>query len=165
MSAPEAWATPMWAKVDPQAKRTHWFPANASISGCAQISRELGSWKDGRAERCKKCIKAAENASKVLAHDAYVARTYGVSRGFYARLIEAQDGYCAICQRANGRSKRLALDHDHSTGDPRGALCGPCNRILGFVRDDPEVLRRAARYLENPPAAALLLADNGEDAS
>jgi hypothetical protein len=87
-----------------------------------------------------------------------VAATYDVSRGFYASLREVQSGTCAICQRATGKAKRLAVDHNHRTGDVRGLLCGPCNSLLAHCRDDVEMLRRAARYLLEPPAAALLIA-------
>lgn len=109
--------------------------------------------------RCSTHHRQVTKARKTRAHDLHVSRTYNVEPGFYARLLDVQDGKCAICRRATGKTKRLALDHNHKTGDPRGCLCGPCNRIIGMWFDDPETFRRAARYLENPPAAALLIAD------
>lgn len=112
--------------------------------------------------RCATHHRLATKATKQRDHDAYVARTYGVSRGFYEKLLNAQNGRCAICQRATGKARRLAMDHNHLTGAPRGALCGPCNRVIGTWFDNPETFRRAARYLENPPAAVLLLADDGQ---
>ena len=72
--------------------------------------------------------------------------------GQYDQLKEAQGGVCAICQKATGVRKKLAVDHDHKTEHVRGLLCGPCNKLLGFARDNPEFFRRAANYLENPPA-------------
>lgn len=110
--------------------------------------------------RCATHHREAVKAAKKRRHDAYVAKTYGVSRGFYQLLLEAQDGRCAICRKATGRARRLAVDHCHKTGDPRGLLCYHCNRVVGLWGDDPEVFRRAARYLVDPPAAALLLAED-----
>ena len=58
-------------------------------------------------------------------------------------VIEAQGGRCAMC----GEEARLEGDHDHKTGKAREMLCRRCNLLLGLARDDPEVLRKALRYL------------------
>lgn len=64
----------------------------------------------------------------------------------YQRLLEEQGGACAICG-ADGGHRGLRVDHDHTTGVVRGALCDRCNRGLGFFGDSPEVLAAAAAYL------------------
>lgn len=85
------------------------------------------------------------------AHDARVQATYGLQRGEYDRLFEAQDGACAICRQT--RRERLSVDHCHKTNMVRGLLCRLCNgRLLTAAKDRPEILRAAADYLENPPA-------------
>jgi hypothetical protein len=72
-------------------------------------------------------------------------------------LYEAQGGRCYICQRATGARRRLAVDHNHATGEVRGLLCKPCNRdVLGHLRDNTEALQRAIDYLTNPPARRVL---------
>lgn len=61
---------------------------------------------------------------------------------------------CAICgvkedpQRGNRRHGRLCIDHDHTNGKIRDALCHGCNTGLGSFGDDPARLRAAADYLE-----------------
>jgi hypothetical protein len=40
------------------------------------------------------------------------------------------------------------VDHDHKTGRVRGVPCFTCNAAIGQLRDDPEIARRAAAYLE-----------------
>lgn len=95
------------------------------------------------------------------AHRRYVGKTYGLPEGFYEAIYAHQGGKCAWCAWADGGSKNLAVDHDHSCCPGpiacgkcvRGLLCGVCNQFLGFrMRDDPEAIRRGARYLERPPA-------------
>jgi len=68
-------------------------------------------------------------------------------------LVVQQRGACAICKRparGRGHEARLHLDHDHVTGRIRGMLCGPCNKALGLLGDDPVNLRAALDYLEAP---------------
>ena len=45
-----------------------------------------------------------------------VERTYGLTAEQYDALLARQGGRCAIC-RARPKSKRLAVDHDHATGE------------------------------------------------
>lgn len=93
-----------------------------------------------------------KNREKVLARSA--ARRYGMTVDEYLRMFSDSAGLCAICgnpetQTSNtGVVKSLCVDHDHNTGRVRGLLCNSCNRGLGFLGDDPAILRAAADYLE-----------------
>ena len=91
--------------------------------------------------------RAKEKARADRNHDRYVQRTYGLQSGAYASMLEAQSGRCAICTR-RPRARRLAVDHDHDTGEVRGLLCYTCNHfVLGFVEFDPIAAHNAAVYL------------------
>jgi hypothetical protein len=81
--------------------------------------------------------------------DAVLRRNFGITLETYNALWEIQEGKCAICGRAGGK-RRLAVDHCHETGNIRGLLCDPCNRGIGFLRESPSALRRAASYIEKP---------------
>lgn len=101
------------------------------------------------------CTTCQRKARSDATHRRRVAKTYGLLPGEYDKLVEGQGGRCAICE--GKRNYRLSVDHDHSTGLVRGACCRNCNnRLLTAARDDPEVLRRAADYLENPPAVRII---------
>jgi hydrogenase maturation factor HypF (carbamoyltransferase family) len=39
-------------------------------------------------------------------------------------------------------------DHCHTEGHFRGILCTRCNPMLGYAQHSPNILRRAAAYLE-----------------
>ena len=108
----------------------------------------------GPGPRCATCWRAERKRRAAAGHDKMTQRVYGLPPGAYAALLAAQGGVCAICLVANGKTKRLAVDHDHRTGEPRGCLCGPCNQMIG--RLGPEALARALVYLDQPPARAVL---------
>ena len=102
--------------------------------------------------RCATHHRQVVKDRRTRTHDRRVQATYGLAEGDYVRLYLFQGGRCAGCQRATGARKRLAVDHHHVTGEVRGLLCGPCNRMVGHFRDDPSTFLRLADYLTNPPA-------------
>ena len=109
----------------------------------------------GVANTCKDC--AAQEA-----RDKELQRTYGITQADYDTLFAAQKTSCAICgipgeslattvrldDRRGPVSGVLTVDHDHTSGAVRGLLCDPCNRGLGYFREDPDVLKRAIVYIE-----------------
>jgi len=72
-----------------------------------------------------------------------------------AAILSEQGGVCAVSGRPEGK-QRHAVDHCHKTGLIRGKLDHRINRGLSYFNDDPVLLRRAADYLENPPAVRAL---------
>lgn len=75
-----------------------------------------------------------------------------VSPGLFDSLIHSQLHLCAVCQvdLRELPPHRVHADHCHATGKPRGVLCGSCNMALGLLKDNPEILERAASYLRSP---------------
>lgn len=67
---------------------------------------------------------------------------YGIDLTEYNRMFEQQGGCCAICNKHQTQFKRrLAVDHNHTTGKVRALLCHICNRALGYYekqKDDFE---------------------------
>jgi hypothetical protein len=73
----------------------------------------------------------------------------GITKDQYATMCATQGGKCKICGEVpSGRFKRLAVDHDHKSGEVRGLLCVRCNRALGWFKDDFGLLEKAAQYLQ-----------------
>ncbi len=106
--------------------------------------------------RCVTCMKVFKEERKEKDWGRRILRTYGITPKQYWDLYEKQGGVCAVCQRATGKAKRLAVDHDHQTGIVRGLLCGPCNKdVVGRVYDEETALRLVA-YFCNPPSRRLL---------
>lgn len=64
----------------------------------------------------------------------------------YFDQLAKQHGGCAICDR-RPKNKRLAGDHNHTTGKRRGLLCFPCNRyIVGAIERFRVPPERIAAY-------------------
>lgn len=74
---------------------------------------------------------------------------FGLSLKDLRSLLALQDGECLICRVTIHLDRKpiAHLDHDHSTGGPRGFLCARCNTTIGRFGDDPVLLASAARYL------------------
>lgn len=73
----------------------------------------------------------------------------------YEKKLLAQGGVCALCGSPPGE-RALGIDHDHECCPEadtcgqcnRDLLCGNCNSGLGYFQDSPELLRKAADYIE-----------------
>jgi Recombination endonuclease VII len=107
---------------------------------------EFSQLKNGRYHaQCRSCYST-------YLHEQRLQVVFGLTIEAYEQLLAQQEGRCAICMR-QPRTRRLAVDHDHETNEIRGLLCTRCNnKILGAAQESPSLLRRAARYLEAPPA-------------
>ncbi len=106
--------------------------------------------------RCATHHRVKRNAGRVSAWAARLLRNFGLTAEEYDRIKAAQGGTCYVCGTVRGVTKRLAVEHNHTTGLLRGLSCGPCNWLLAKWGDDPARLRAVADALENPPATAAL---------
>ena len=74
--------------------------------------------------------------------------TYRLTPEDFDQMMADQGGSCAICGAPPAKGKRLHVDHDHETGQIRALLCFHCNCGLGHYQDRPDLLRKAADYLD-----------------
>jgi hypothetical protein len=82
-----------------------------------------------------------------MSRDTYLRRVYGISEAEYDAMWTQQGGKCWICKEPPPESQNLCVDHNHRSGETRGLTCQRCNRVLGMVGDDPEILFRMLEYL------------------
>lgn len=64
------------------------------------------------------------------------------------------DKNCEICNNPISNNRRLnsieslCVDHCHKTGKIRGVLCSNCNSAIGFLKENPEIIKAALKYIE-----------------
>lgn len=94
-------------------------------------------------------IKARYRAAHPDRIRAYLLKcATGLSVETYEAMLLAQHGVCAICATGErDNNKRLAVDHDHVTGQVRGLLCRRCNTGIGLLGDSADRVAAALRYL------------------
>lgn len=75
-------------------------------------------------------------------------KMYGIDASDWEKLFNKQGRCCAICKATEpGGNRPWHTDHCHKTGPVRGILCKRCNMVLGFVKDDVELLKKLVAYL------------------
>jgi len=129
--------------------------------------------KDSRARTCKECRSIERKKLRAVNPEKYDAakkkwrqenkefyaswafkKRHGMSKEDVLVIVEKQGG-CKICkiQIPLGDGK-WHIDHDHSCcyrkscdNCRRGVLCNFCNSMIGFAREDKQILKNAIDYL------------------
>lgn len=115
-----------------------------------QFRRRIDRPGAPHASKCRPCVTRSwqENRERHLA--AKAAQNYGIDASRYLELVS---GSCHVCGGQNTQSgRRLHIDHCHTTGKIRGALCHACNTALGLAGESIERLLALAEYLEHHTA-------------
>jgi hypothetical protein len=116
-------------------------------------------WQLANPERYRaKQREYAESGQKsIWSRKYHLKRKYGLTLEQYDEMLHAQNGVCAICGEPRPDERTLHIDHDHQTGVIRGLLCFRCNNALGDFREEYELFRRAADYLDRDDELAALV--------
>lgn len=109
-------------------------------------------WQKANPERVKENITRwkRENRAKVALYQkksAWKRAGIELTHEEYNQLSALQEGKCKLCGKADGR-QRLAVDHNHETGEVRGLLCTRCNVTLGTIERYLASPERVNAYLE-----------------
>lgn len=101
-----------------------------------------------------RCRKAADHVRNGRARR--LMSNYGLTVEDRQRMVDEQDGRCAICLRHETDdnfpvgpfgSRALVVDHCHQTGQVRGLLCNNCNVAVGLLQDSADLLNRTIEYI------------------
>jgi hypothetical protein len=129
-------------KVCSLSLRKRWYQANRD-----RAMAYVRAWQQANPDRVKawRLKNRAQRLEKM--REIHLRNKFGLTPCEYDRILESQGGVCALCECPPTPGISLHVDHDHGTGEIRGLLCVRCNNALGLFREDPDLLRRAARYV------------------
>lgn len=113
---------------------------------CEQYLPRTSFWsKNTYCKECQPIIGTIHNLKK-----------YGLTRDDYVNLEKSQNSVCKICGEPEKLKRRLSVDHDHSCCSGRescgkcirGLLCSRCNKVLGQINDNKDILNKMIQYLK-----------------
>jgi AraC-like DNA-binding protein len=126
------------------------LPRVASIGTSRNREREIArvkAWQQANPERLKAWREKNRDRRLEQLREIHLRNKFGLTPDEYDRIFKAQAGLCALCKSPPTPGISLHVDHDHGTGEIRGLLCVRCNNAIGLLREDPDLMRRAARYV------------------
>lgn len=120
--------------------------------------------------RCDDCRLLRDKLNKIEDRDIKkqrmkawrVKNIHGITIEQINKRLDDQNNECKIC--FEDITDKYVIDHDHNccpvppggNGNVRrcgqcirGLLCSPCNSVLGYARDDVNILSSAIEYLKN----------------
>lgn len=109
----------------------------------------------GKSIYCKKCRARLAKDSRIrkphIGRNHSRLKRYGISPEQYQKMLDKQNGVCAICESdtPGGGHNYLYIDHSHFDGTIRGLLCRDCNLLLGYAKDNKAILKSGIDYLKN----------------
>lgn len=106
-------------------------------------------WRENNREKWRKQRRDDYRFGK--ARGRHLKYHYGISLEDYDEMFRQQNGLCAICEKPEIATnqfgvKRLAVDHDHTTGKIRGLLCQRCNMAIGLMDNNSNLFEAAIQY-------------------
>lgn len=105
-------------------------------------------WKAKNKEKVSEYKRThyANNKDKYLTieRDRAYRKRYGITLSDYDRMLDEQDGKCAICgsETAGNTGQCFAVDHCHESLAVRGLLCIKCNSRLGWFEANKDAVTK-----------------------
>lgn len=106
--------------------------------------------KTGYQSRCKECQQLVKKEMAAYYRERHLMAKYGITHADYEEMLAQQENKCAICgiEEKYCENQRLAVDHNHETGQVRALLCKKCNQAIGLLQDSASFAWNAYKYLE-----------------
>jgi Recombination endonuclease VII len=120
---------------------------------CRNTARADIYWKDpehgrNRAKSYRESLTAEQRY--ISNRNTKLKQAYGLTHEQVEEMKRLQDYKCYVCnkQESEAGTKGLVVDHNHTTGQIRKMLCGPCNTALGLLNEDVGIFTSLIKYVE-----------------
>lgn len=109
----------------------------------------FNDWKQKNPERLKELKKKSAEKNRLIERERKLKKFYNMSLEEFNLLSERQNHKCTICKKdaALEKNKNLVVDHCHRTGKVRSLLCDRCNRTMGSLEENIEILESMIKYI------------------
>ncbi len=124
-----------------------WRLANAERVSIEKREERLANLDEVRAKD-REYYAANREKKRLNKRRATLKNKHAMSLVEWESLFIGQGKSCAICKSTEHGNRDWHVDHFHTTGKVRGALCHNCNLLLGQAKDDIGRLQAAIQYLE-----------------
>lgn len=117
-----------------------------------ELKNKKKAYYDAHKKEISRQHKEYYDKRKTEFREKRVSYLFGIDADTYNGMVERQKNLCAICGKPesttrNGITKRLAIDHNHTTGKIRELLCHNCNTAIGKAKEDITILEKMIAYL------------------
>lgn len=129
-------------ELEPSRRERSWSGVICSETGCQKPVRTNGLCVN----HYKKIDRRNNPEAQKLRNKAFKVRRRAKQEALIGR---PRPEHCELCNDPGyGRKPSIVFDHCHASGKPRGWLCDRCNKTLGLVKDDINLLYKMINYLE-----------------
>lgn len=150
-------------------KQAHTLGTKMCTKCGVEQDEENFSWKIEnvrRSTQCKTCHKEYRRTHYLNNREKYLKKAnqwnrdnhsqwgqHRLTEDEFSEMREGQNNRCAICRE---QKEIFVVDHDHECcpgrrscgGCVRGLLCRNCNSMIGFAKDQVDILENAITYLK-----------------
>lgn len=140
-----------WRKNNPEkfkATQKKWQQNNKE-----KVNQKSREWRNKNPEKAREILKNYRKRNpekiKLIDRENHLRSNYNIDIKKFNELLKSQNNRCAICNLifTTDRFTSPFVDHNHTNNKVRGLLCGSCNSLLGYAKDDISILLEAIKYL------------------
>lgn len=136
-----------WGCVECNKQRAKRMQSERRVDGRNKEVRQR--YEQGEAGKAARKRWNDSDAGLRATRKAMLKHKFGMTLEQYDGLLTSQDHSCKICgTHIDDNSRHLAVDHNHETGEIRALLCDPCNKALGFLKEDINIMQNMIDYVK-----------------